>query len=41
MLGGTFFVLLPSPAQGAPVALPARTPRVLARRLARLAPQAT
>ncbi|WP_079151706.1 class I adenylate-forming enzyme family protein [Streptomyces sp. RTd22] len=41
VLGGTFFVLLPSLARGAPVALPARTPRVLARQLGRLAPQAT
>ncbi|MFI9308919.1 class I adenylate-forming enzyme family protein [Streptomyces triculaminicus] len=41
VLGGTFFVLVPSLAQGAPVALPARSPRVLARQLARLRPQAT
>ncbi|MCC3780019.1 class I adenylate-forming enzyme family protein, partial [Streptomyces sp. UNOB3_S3] len=41
VLGGTFFVLVPSLAQGAPVALPARAPRVLARQLARLRPQAT
>ncbi|MFF5970073.1 class I adenylate-forming enzyme family protein [Streptomyces sp. NPDC012769] len=41
VLGGTFFVLLPSLASGAPVALPARSPRVLARQLRRLAPQAT
>ncbi|MEU3354521.1 class I adenylate-forming enzyme family protein [Streptomyces sp. NPDC037389] len=41
VLGGTFFVLVPSLAQGAPVALPARRPRVLARQLARLRPQAT
>ncbi|MEU3408213.1 class I adenylate-forming enzyme family protein [Streptomyces sp. NPDC006670] len=38
VLGGTFFVLVPSLAQGAPVALPARSPAVLARQLARLAP---
>src|SRR2546430_1131669 len=30
VLGGTFFVLVPSLAAGAPVALPARSPRVLA-----------
>lgn len=41
VLGGTFFVLVPSLANGAPVALPARSPRVLARQLRRLAPQAT
>ncbi|MEU7907532.1 class I adenylate-forming enzyme family protein [Actinoplanes sp. NPDC049118] len=41
VLGGTFFVLVPSLAGGAPVALPARRPGVLARQLARLAPQAT
>ncbi|MET9955082.1 class I adenylate-forming enzyme family protein [Streptomyces sp. NPDC006339] len=41
VLGGTFFVLLPSLASGAPVALPARSPRVLARQIRRLAPQAT
>ncbi|MFJ5195278.1 AMP-binding protein [Streptomyces sp. NPDC088394] len=41
VLGGTFFVLVPSLASGAPVALPARSPRVLARQLRRLAPQAT
>ncbi|MDT0448414.1 class I adenylate-forming enzyme family protein [Streptomyces hesseae] len=41
VLGGTFFVLVPSLAQGAPVALPARRPRTLARQLARLRPQAT
>lgn len=39
VLGGTFFVLLPSLAAGAPVALPAR--RGLARQIRRLAPQAT
>ncbi|WP_037685536.1 class I adenylate-forming enzyme family protein [Streptomyces durhamensis] len=41
VLGGTFFVLVPSLASGAPVALPARSPRVLARQLRRLDPQAT
>lgn len=41
VLGGTFFVLVPSLAGGAPVALPARSPRVLARQLGRLAPQST
>ncbi|MFI1866105.1 class I adenylate-forming enzyme family protein [Streptomyces jumonjinensis] len=41
VLGGTFFVLVPSLASGAPVALPARSPRVLARQLRRLAPRAT
>ncbi|GGZ08022.1 long-chain fatty acid--CoA ligase [Streptomyces nitrosporeus] len=41
VLGGTFFVLVPSLASGAPVALPARSPRALCRQLRRLAPQAT
>jgi olefin beta-lactone synthetase len=41
VLGGTFFVLIPSLAHGAPVALPARTQRALARQLGRLRPQAT
>ncbi|MFI0719418.1 AMP-binding protein [Streptomyces sp. NPDC021224] len=41
VLGGTFFVLVPSLASGAPVALPARSPRALARQLRRLKPQAT
>ncbi|MFF8278477.1 class I adenylate-forming enzyme family protein [Streptomyces lateritius] len=41
VLGGTFFVLVPSLASGAPVALPARSPRVLARQMRRLSPQAT
>ncbi|MFH7593984.1 class I adenylate-forming enzyme family protein [Streptomyces racemochromogenes] len=41
VLGGTFFVLVPSLAQGAPVALPARSPAVLARQLARLSPRDT
>ncbi|GAA0574076.1 hypothetical protein GCM10010172_68360 [Paractinoplanes ferrugineus] len=39
VLGGTFFVLLPSLAAGAPVALPAR--RGLARQIRNLTPQAT
>ncbi|MEW2633694.1 class I adenylate-forming enzyme family protein [Streptomyces sp. NPDC048389] len=41
VVGGTFFVLVPSLAQGAPVALPARSPKVLARQLRRLRPQGT
>jgi acyl-CoA synthetase (AMP-forming)/AMP-acid ligase II len=41
VVGGTFFVLVPSLAQGAPVALPARSPKVLARQLQRLRPQGT
>ncbi|MER7829387.1 class I adenylate-forming enzyme family protein [Streptomyces sp. NPDC095602] len=41
VLGGTFFVLVPSLASGAPVALPARSAPVLRRQLRRLAPQAT
>ncbi|MDT9689000.1 class I adenylate-forming enzyme family protein [Streptomyces sp. P9(2023)] len=41
VLGGTFFVLVPSLASGAPVALPARSAQVLARQMCRLAPQAT
>jgi acyl-CoA synthetase (AMP-forming)/AMP-acid ligase II len=41
VLGGTFFVLVPSLAGGAPVALPARRPAALARQVARLGPQAT
>uniref|UniRef100_A0AAU2JWU3 Acyl--CoA ligase n=1 Tax=Streptomyces sp. NBC_00049 TaxID=2903617 RepID=A0AAU2JWU3_9ACTN len=41
VLGGTFFVLVPSLTRGAPVALPARNPRVLARQLDRLRPQDT
>ncbi|NBM16650.1 class I adenylate-forming enzyme family protein [Streptomyces sp. GC420] len=41
VLGGTFFVLVPSLAQGAPVALPARSPAALARQLGRITPQAT
>jgi acyl-CoA synthetase (AMP-forming)/AMP-acid ligase II len=39
VVGGTFFVLLPTLAAGAPVAFPAR--RGLARQIRRLAPQAT
>ncbi|BBH67222.1 fatty-acyl-CoA synthase [Actinoplanes sp. OR16] len=41
ILGGTFFVMLPSLAAGAPVAAPARRPRALARQIATLEPQAT
>ncbi|MFE9482257.1 AMP-binding protein [Streptomyces spororaveus] len=41
VLGGTFFVLVPSLARGAAVALPAGSPRVLARQLHRLRPQDT
>ncbi|WP_324788367.1 class I adenylate-forming enzyme family protein [Streptomyces sp. H51] len=41
VLGGTFFVLVPSLAAGAPVALPARPPRLLVRQLAGLDPQLT
>ncbi|UUU39390.1 class I adenylate-forming enzyme family protein [Streptomyces sp. NBC_00162] len=41
VLGGTFFVLVPALTCGAPVALPARDPRVLARQLHRLRPQDT
>ncbi|MGW7462958.1 AMP-binding protein [Streptomyces sp. NPDC054797] len=41
VLGGTFFVLVPSLTRGAPVALPAGRPRVLARQLDRLRPQDT
>ncbi|MEU4428507.1 class I adenylate-forming enzyme family protein [Actinoplanes sp. NPDC024001] len=41
VLGGTFFVMLPSLAAGAPVALPARRPRMLARQITTLRPQAT
>ncbi|MGW0776463.1 class I adenylate-forming enzyme family protein [Streptomyces sp. NPDC002835] len=41
VVGGTFFVLVPSLAQGAPVALPARSPKILARQLQRLRPQGT
>lgn len=41
ILGGTFFVMLPSLASGAPVALPARRPAALIRQITTLAPQAT
>ncbi|MFG2988500.1 class I adenylate-forming enzyme family protein [Streptomyces sp. NPDC048257] len=41
VLGGTFFVLVPSLTRGAPVALPAGNARVLARQLHRLRPQDT
>ncbi|MFD7259208.1 class I adenylate-forming enzyme family protein [Streptomyces sp. NPDC059874] len=41
VLGGTFFVLVPALTRGAPVALPARDPRVLSRQLNRLRPQHT
>ncbi|MEU3772819.1 class I adenylate-forming enzyme family protein [Streptomyces sp. NPDC032472] len=41
VLGGTFFVLVPALTRGAPVALPARSPRVLARQLDRLRPADT
>lgn len=41
VLGGTFFVLVPALTAGAPVALPARGPRVLARQLHRLRPRDT
>ncbi|HEY3905986.1 MAG TPA: class I adenylate-forming enzyme family protein [Streptosporangiaceae bacterium] len=41
VLGGTLFVLLPALANGAPVALPARSGNGVARQLARLRPQAT
>ncbi|WP_405012254.1 class I adenylate-forming enzyme family protein [Kitasatospora sp. NBC_01539] len=41
VLGGTFFVLVPSLAAGATVALPARTPAVLGRQIRRLAPSET
>ncbi|HLU44621.1 MAG TPA: class I adenylate-forming enzyme family protein [Natronosporangium sp.] len=41
VLGGTFFVLLPALAAGAPVVLPARSTRQLVRQLRRFQPQAT
>ncbi|MFB7263228.1 AMP-binding protein, partial [Streptomyces nojiriensis] len=41
VLGGTFFVLVPSLARGAAVALPAGNSRVLARQLDRLRPEDT
>ncbi|MFC7528727.1 class I adenylate-forming enzyme family protein [Actinoplanes sp. GCM10030250] len=40
VLGGTFFVMLPSLAAGAPVALPARRVRALGRQITALRPQA-
>lgn len=41
VLGGMFFVLVPSLARGAPVALPARSGRAVARQLRHLRPQET
>ncbi|MET9882861.1 class I adenylate-forming enzyme family protein [Streptomyces sp. NPDC006430] len=41
VLGGTFFVLVPSLTHGAPVALPARSPATLVRQLHRLRPRDT
>ncbi|MEV0898513.1 class I adenylate-forming enzyme family protein [Actinoplanes sp. NPDC049802] len=41
VLGGTFFVMVPSLAAGAPVAAPARRPRALAKQVTTLRPQAT
>jgi acyl-CoA synthetase (AMP-forming)/AMP-acid ligase II len=41
VLGGTMFVLVPALAAGAPVALPARSGRGIARQLRQLQPQAT
>ncbi|BAL86951.1 putative acyl-CoA synthetase [Actinoplanes missouriensis 431] len=41
ILGGTFFVMLPALAAGAPVALPARRARALAKQVRELRPQAT
>ena len=41
VLGGMFFVLAPSLAARAPVALPARSPRALARQIGRLRPHET
>jgi olefin beta-lactone synthetase len=41
VLGGTLFVLVPALAGGAPVVLPARSGRGVARQLAQLRPQAT
>ncbi|GIE75683.1 fatty-acyl-CoA synthase [Actinoplanes philippinensis] len=40
VLGGTFFVMVPSLAAGAPVATPDRRPRALARQITTLRPQA-
>ena len=41
VLGGMFFVLVPALAAGAPVAMPARRPALLARQVTRLRPQAS
>lgn len=41
VLGGTFFVLIPALASAAPVALPARSPRALARQIRLLRPAET
>ncbi|GAA1597517.1 AMP-binding protein [Actinoplanes couchii] len=41
VLGGTFFVMVPSLAAGAPVAAPARRPHALARQITGLHPQVT
>ncbi|MEV0730187.1 class I adenylate-forming enzyme family protein [Polymorphospora sp. NPDC050346] len=41
VLGGMFFVLVPSLASGAPVALPARSPKVLARQILQVKAQAS
>ncbi|KUL24264.1 class I adenylate-forming enzyme family protein [Actinoplanes awajinensis] len=41
ILGGMFFVLVPALASGAPVAMPSRRPRALARQMTALRPQAT
>ncbi|AEV82882.1 acyl-CoA synthetase [Actinoplanes sp. SE50] len=41
VLGGMFFVMVPALAGGAPVAVPARRPRDLARQITGLCPQAT
>jgi acyl-CoA synthetase (AMP-forming)/AMP-acid ligase II len=41
VVGGTLFVLVPALACGAPVALPARSPRRLARQISAVRPQAT
>ncbi|GID63553.1 fatty-acyl-CoA synthase [Actinoplanes cyaneus] len=41
ILGGMFFVLVPALASGAPVGVPSRRPRALARQIGTLRPQAT
>lgn len=41
VLGSTFFVMAPALLAGAPVSLPSRRPKVLARQVARLQPQIT